>query len=84
MTVFTSRTDSLVVIKRNVSSFRDVDLAAVYRVYRACMGWKMRVKPYKVGPGVTVCCLGSYDGHERRGRKTKIDENIYILQTVHA
>ena len=63
--VLTSRTESLVVIKPNVSSFRDVELAAVYRVYRACMGWKRRVKPYKVVARVTVCCLDSCDGHER-------------------
>ena len=35
--MLTSRADSLVVRKPNVSSFRDVELASVYRVYRACI-----------------------------------------------
>ena len=35
--VLTSRVDSVVVEKKNGSSFRDVELTAVYRVYRACI-----------------------------------------------
>ena len=39
MVVLASITDSMVVDKRDVSSFRDVEIAAVPHGYRACMAW---------------------------------------------
>ena len=40
MAVLASRSISMVVEKRNVSSFRGVELAAAHQTHRACMGWR--------------------------------------------
>ena len=86
--VLASRDASMVVKKKYSSTFRDDELAAAKQHYRAYMGWKMRDKPGKVGTGVTVCCLYSYDGHGRRGctfsgriigTKTKRNERVHII-----
>ena len=47
----------MVVKKRDVSSFRDVELAAVFQEYRTFMGWKTQDTTRKVGTGVTHCLL---------------------------
>ena len=45
----------MVVKKRDVSSFRDVELAAAIQEYRAFMGWKTQDTTRKVGTGVAHC-----------------------------
>ena len=53
MVVLASITDSMVVEKRDVPSFRDVEIASLPHGYRACMAWGggggARDKQRKVG-----------------------------------
>ena len=67
MIVLACRVASMIVNKIDASSFRDVELADVIRVYCTCIGWKPQDNPRKDGTGVTVCCLDFYDTHGRRG-----------------
>ena len=63
MAVLASIITSMVVEKRDPSSFRDVEIAAEPQVYRACMeggGWKTRDKQHNVGTGVTLSCLARF------------------------
>ena len=47
----------MVVKKRDVSSLRDGEVAAVIQEYRAFVGWKTQDTTRKVGTGVTHCLL---------------------------
>ena len=57
MAELASREASMVVKKRDVSSFRDLELAAFIQEYRTLMGRKTQDTTRKVGTGVTHCLL---------------------------
>ena len=62
---------SMVVEKKNVSSFRDGELAALPQRYRACMGWRGGGRETNdaksVQESLSAAWLDSQDGHGRRG-----------------
>ena len=70
MAVLASIKTSMIVEKRDASSFQDVNLAVVPQIYRACMGGggKRETNPAKtVQESLSAAWLDSQDGHGRRG-----------------